>query len=342
MDWQLLKTIGYKVYKCEDWRDYKRYYVFLIRCWLHRTAMDQHLKFFNASPTRNALCLGCPWLIDQATRQVFYKGSAFDERVQFIQYHILHLEALFNKNLLHTLYVKGERILLWRDTFEDKPLSLYLVFWNGQQKEGCLSLDLVYDSTDLQHVSWDYGSHIYQIMFALGSTPPSSATNSTKEQKPVIRIGALQGLAGGSELIKKLTKHYFGYRPKNLILWCLRCFAVTIGAAGMTAVSNSGYYAMNHIRLDRKLKVDLNRFWEETGGTPVDGDSRFYNIPIDEYRKAMSEMKPSKRANHRRRYELMDSIQETITTSLAAYMLTPPALPQKPSPDDNTKSSRRR
>lgn len=135
MNWQFLKTTGYKVYKCEDWRDYKRYYVFLIRCLIHHQSMHQHLDFFNTSPERSALCQGCPWLIDQATRQVFYKDSSFDERIHFIQYHILYMEKIFKYDVLNIIYNKGERLLLWRDTFEDKPLSLYLVFWNGQQKK---------------------------------------------------------------------------------------------------------------------------------------------------------------------------------------------------------------
>ena len=77
---------------------------------------------------------------------------------------------------------------------------------------------------------------------------------------------------------------------------------------------------MNHIRLDRKLKVDLDCFWQEAGGTADCKDSRFYDIPISEYRKEMNEMKPSKRANHRRRYELMDQIQVEISKTLKKYM----------------------
>ena len=70
MDWELLRQVGRKVYKCEDWRDYKRYYVFLTRCRLHQQAMEKHLQFLEATPARKDMVAGCPWLIDQATRQV--------------------------------------------------------------------------------------------------------------------------------------------------------------------------------------------------------------------------------------------------------------------------------
>jgi len=46
MDWQLLKQIGHDVYKCEDWRDNKRYYSFLARAFINRHVMEQHLNSF--------------------------------------------------------------------------------------------------------------------------------------------------------------------------------------------------------------------------------------------------------------------------------------------------------
>ncbi len=323
MDWQLLQAIGRKVYKCEDWRDYKRYYVFLARCKLHQKALEAHLDFFKATPERTAIMHGCPWLIDQATRQIFFKDSSFGERAWYIQKHLLYMEQLFRPEILEALYVRGERVPLWRDEFEGKPLVLYLVFRNGQQKEGCLSIELVYDSLDLKHVSWDYGTHVYQIMFSLGDgiilSDQAQAASQIDLSKLEIGIGALQGLAGGEDMIRKLTKFYFGYRPKNLILWCLRCLAETIGAQKIITVSNAGYYAMNHWRLDRKIKVDLNRFWEEAGGK-MGSDKRFYEIPIAEYRKDMSELKPSKRAQHRRRFEKLDAVKAEIDKNLRGCM----------------------
>jgi uncharacterized protein VirK/YbjX len=110
MDQQLLQRLGRKVYKCEDWKDYKRYYVFLTRCRLHSKAMDQHLSFFTATPERKAIMEGCPWFIDQATRQVFYKDSSFGERSLYVQKHLLYMEKIFQPELLDTLYVKGHRV----------------------------------------------------------------------------------------------------------------------------------------------------------------------------------------------------------------------------------------
>ena len=72
---------------------------------------------------------------------------------------------------------------------------------------------------------------------------------------------------------------------------------------------------MNHIRMDRKLKTDFGAFWEECEGKPCETDYRFYEMPVKEYRKDMSELKPSKRAQHRRRFEKLDSIDAAFDAS---------------------------
>lgn len=42
-------------------------------------------------------------------------------------------------------------------------------------------------------------------------------------------------------------------------------------------------------------------------------------MPIEEYRKSMEELKPSKRAQHRRRFAKMDEITESVTEVLNNY-----------------------
>jgi uncharacterized protein VirK/YbjX len=135
-----------------------------------------------------------------------------------------------------------------------------------------------------------------------------------------IWIGALQGTPHGSDAIKRMTKAFFGYRPKNLIFYGIRNLARCLGMSKIYAVTNDGYYAMNHIRMDRKLKTDFGAFWKECEGTPCEGDQRFYVMPVKEARKDMSELKPSKRAQHRRRFEKLDSIDAAFDASCKQWL----------------------
>ena len=84
-------------------------------------------------------------------------------------------------------------------------------------------------------------------------------------------------------------------------------------------MSNKGYYANNHVRLDRKLKTSLDEFWEEAGGKLTD-DYRFYELPVEEYRKSIEEIKTHKRNLYRKRFELLDGIEESINKNLLEAM----------------------
>ena len=118
-----------------------------------------------------------------------------------------------------------------------------------------------------------------------------------------------------------MTKALFGYRTKNLIFYGIRNLARCLGITKIYAVTNEGYYAMNHVRIDRKLKTDLGSFWQECEGTSCAEDSRFFVMPVKEYRKDMSELKPSKRAQHRRRFEKLDAVSAAFDENCKKYLI---------------------
>ena len=299
MEKNILEYVGKKLYQTHILKEMKRYIVFRTRCALHSSSVNDLLEFFAATPQREAWLKGNPSFVEQTTRAFFYKGSTWDERMQLVKNHVQIMEELFAPELMNELYAENKPVQLWEDSYQDKPLTLNLWFHAGQRKEGCLSLILMYE-----------GEALYQIMFWL-------AKNKT-DGKNVIYIGALQGPQNGNELIKGLTKAFFGYRTKNLVFYGLRSFARAIGVENIYAVANDGYYAMNHVRVDRKLKTDFGAFWQECEGA-VCSDRRFYIMPVAEYRKSMEELKPSKRAQHRRRFAKMDEMQEAVAASLKKY-----------------------
>lgn len=299
MDLKMLKYIGNSLYKTHILKEYKRYVVFQVRCRLHSKNIDDILNFFDANDLRRRMLLGCPSLVEQTTRSFFYKGSTWDERIKLVKNHIQILEDKCDSKLLERLYASNERIRVWEDGYLDKPLGMDLWFHGGQRKEGCLSLVLNYE-----------GEELYQIMFWL---------NKNKAEETVLFIGALQGPQNGSEIIKDLTKAFFGYRTKNLIFYGIRCVSEAFGVKEIYAVANEGYYAMNHIRRDRKLKTDFGEFWQECEGF-VSDDKRFYVIPVEEARKPLEEIASKKRAQYRRRFAKLDEISDSIANSLKNYI----------------------
>lgn len=299
MEKNILEYVGKSLYQTHILKEMKRYVVFRARCAMHSSAVSALLAFFAQTPQRKAWLEGNPSFVEQTTRAFFYKGSTWDERMELVKNHVLIMEELFKPQLMDKLYCEHKMVQLWQDSYQDKPLTLNLWFHAGQRKEGCLSLALVYGEETL-----------YQIMFWLDK--------NKADGKNVIYIGALQGPQNGSELIKGLTKAFFGYRTKNLMFYGLRSFAKAIGIENIFAVGNDGYYAMNHVRMDRKLKTDFGAFWQECEGA-LCSDRRFYIMPVAEHRKSMEELKPSKRAQHRRRFAKMDEMEAAVASSLSQY-----------------------
>ena len=299
MEKNILEYIGKSLYQTHILKEMKRYLVFRTRCRLHSSMVNDLLDFFAATEQREKWLVGNPSFLEQATRTFFYKGSTWEERMQLVKNHVQIMEQHFNAELMDELYVEHEKVQLWEDSYLDKPLTMNLWFHAGQRKEGCLSLVLSYE-----------GEELYQIMFWFAKNPADG--------KDVIYIGALQGPQNGNELIKGLTKAFFGYRTKNLIFYGLRSLAKAMKITNIYAVANEGYYAMSHMRMDRKLKTDSGAFWQECEGKQC-SDRRFYIMPVEEYRKSMEELKPSKRAQHRRRFAKMDELEAAVAESLSQF-----------------------
>lgn len=293
----ILEYVGRSLYKFNEIKEYKRYVVFRTRCMLHKEEIGKTLAFFAANNEREELLQGNPSFLEQTTRAFFYKASTWAERGEIVRKHVEFMEQHFTQETLKKLYIDHALVDLWEDTYNELPLKLQLWFHAGQRKEGCLSLILNYD-----------GRALYQIMLWFGPDKEDAS-------KEAVYIGALQGVPNGSDLIKGLTKAFFGYRTKNLVFYGLRALAKSLGMERIYAVGNEGYYAMNHIRRDRKLKTDFGAFWLECEGQQC-ADPRFYVMPVKEYRKDMSELKPSKRAQHRRRFEKLDEIDAAVSSSL--------------------------
>ena len=149
MDENILREAGHRLYVTSRLKEMKRYLVFRSRCRMHKDIIEDFLDFFAETQLRKDTLKGTPAFIEQVTRAFFYKDSTFAERSVLIKNHVLFTEKHFKPEVLSELYVNlgenrnaGQRVTLWEDTFEDKPLRMSLFFHAGQYKEGCLSLIL--------------------------------------------------------------------------------------------------------------------------------------------------------------------------------------------------------
>ena len=285
-----------QIYNFHKWHGVHRGAVFAARGCLHHSAWRELYSFFQQTPLRRSVIETNPFPLEQVTRAFFYKGSTFASRKKLIEEHFEILEGVLRPEIIEGLYA-GRQLPVWRADDGGSLWETVLAFDGGQRKEGLLSLEMNLSA-----------GHLYQMIFWLARD---------RNGEPSLYIGAMQGpnFAQAREVIKETTKRAHRYRTKNLILYMTQALARSLGLKHIYAVSNAGYYAMNHVRADRKLKTDFGAFWEEAGGRPTE-DARFYELPLVEHRKTMEEVPTRKRAVYRRRF----AFQDDVDAQIAAHM----------------------
>lgn len=253
-------------------------------------------QFFHQNELLAKVAKEYPFVYEQPTRAFFYNKSTFDERAKILEQHMGFMEKYFKKDVFLGLY--GEKpYTLWERKDEIGSLRFELSFNPGERKEGLLSVVLHLDDVML-----------YRIMFWI---------SPDKKGDMSLWIGAMQGpnVENAKDLVKKVTRRCHSYRTKNFILHVTQEVAKALGLVHIYAVTNYGYYANTHMRMEKKLKTSFSDFWEESGGHPCE-DKRFYELPMTEARKTMEEIPTRKRNYYRKRYALLDEVDASVAEKI--------------------------
>lgn len=282
-------------------REVRRAIIFCVRAWLHRGKLQELDAFFRKDAMLSKLADIYPFVYEQPTRAFFYNKSTFDERVRIVEEHMQFLRGKLREDVLLPLY-QLESLPLWTGPeCKGEELTAALFFDYGQRKEGLMSVILRMGAASL-----------YQIIFWIAPTADGT---------PAMWIGAMQGpnMAHARDVVKAATKACHSYRTKNLVLYIAQAVVRSLGLGRIYAVTNEGYYANNHVRVDRKLKTDFSEFWREAGGLDTE-DRRFMELPLIEKRKTMEEVPTRKRAVYRRRFAMLDEIDREVMARIGEIL----------------------
>lgn len=288
--------LGKKIYNMENSREVKRCVVFVARCLLNNGRMKKIHQFFHQNELLAKVAEEYPFVYEQPTRAFFYRNSTFDERVELLEQHMRFIQMHFKKEVFLGLYNR-QAYPLWESKDESGHLCFELWYNPGQRKEGILSIVLRLD---------EY--YLYQMMIWIAPN---------KDGEWSLWIGAMQGpnMANAKDVIRKVTRRCHSYRTKNFILHVTQEVAKALGMKHIYAVTNYGYYANTHMRMEKKLKTSFSDFWEESGGHPCE-DKRFYELPMPEARKTMEEIPTRKRNYYRKRYALLDEVDASVAEKI--------------------------
>jgi uncharacterized protein VirK/YbjX len=279
---------------------YWRRFIFIVWAIFRRNEMEALLNFFAKDQVRLSIASSKPSILEQTTREWLYFKSTARERIALTKDHFLFSQTRLSKAALQMIYI-ADGITLWSEQYKENTLSLKLHYDRFYRKEGLMAVSLNLGANRLYSVSFWF------------------AKDSNNKMR--LWVGSLQGSRGQSQLIHDLTKHFFGYRPKNLMVTAIRAIADLLQVERIYAVSNYGSYVNHRMRMNRRLKTSLDDFWQEVGGYSS-SDARFFELPIFEARKTIQEVASQKRNLYRKRYAALDAIISEITERLKPYLLT--------------------
>ncbi|QTF06936.1 DUF535 domain-containing protein [Brenneria izadpanahii] len=130
-------------------------------------------------------------------------------------------------------------------------------------------------------------------------------------QRPTFFIGGLQG--ANKEVphteIQETTKACYGLFPKRLALEGVCSLAHYLGIDQIIAVGNAGHIYQNWRYHNKKevLHADYDQFWSSIGGRET--TSGYFQLPLRIPRKPIESIASKKRAEYRRRYQLLDELE---------------------------------
>lgn len=274
-------------------RDYRL--KFFLRTLLFWSSTTRMLETISRRDDFSTLLKAQPTLPVKTQRQYLTRGMTASERAEAILHHYAWIDALPDSGLAHLFTSPSPLPLLQFATKEEASYTIYATSAVKAEREGETTL-------------W---------LRAGDNTLLASLTFSVirENDRSVLVIGGLQGPRRdvGRETIKNATRACYGLFPKRILLEAVFNLAKQSGISALYGVSDEGHvFRALRYRLSkgRHLHASYDEFWASLGGKP---DNAFrWVLPLGMERKSLESIASKKRAEYRRRFQLLDEIEHAM------------------------------
>lgn len=204
-----------------------------------------------------------------------------------------------------------------------KSMPTFLDISDGLPKE-IASLDMYSPNTTivLDKPSWFVreGEIVLNIFQSDLRVMSVAFTLGTYQEEMVLYVGGIQGIHSGVpsehslEIFKVLTKDFNGLRPRSFVIAILRMIATRIGATKILAIDQMHRHHLHpYFKSSAKSlnKTNYDEIWKDNEG--VAGDDGFYHLKVSTTLKDLNEVDSKKRSMYRKRYEMLDQIEQKIS-----------------------------
>ncbi|HEG4371367.1 VirK/YbjX family protein [Klebsiella oxytoca] len=269
---------------------------FLLRTALFYAPTRSMLESLSARADFNQLLTAQVTLPGRVHRQYLTRGLNASQRAHAIISHYQFVDSLGGSRLADAMTAANELPLLELAGKDDSRFSLSASSAGKAEREG---------ETTLWLRDGD------GIVLA-------SATFSVSRQQDrwQLTIGGLQGPRSNisHEVIKRATRACYGLFPKRLLMEFIWLMAARCGIQHIYGVSDNGHvFRALRYRLSkgRHFHASYDEFWQSIEGV-ADGAWR-WRLPLKLERKTLESIASKKRAEYRRRFQLLDDMAAQMT-----------------------------
>ncbi len=268
---------------------------FMLRSLATPFATRRWLSVLARQPMLDALLHAQPGLPCRLHRPWLSVNISRKAALAALEYHYQHIERLLPDTLMQGHLTRQGSTLATLSGKNNAQYRLDLAAIADLDKEG--ETTVIFRDAN--------GVVLAEMTFSLCEVDGQSA----------LFIGGLQGAKAWVEhdQIQLATKACHGLFPKRLLLEAVCLLAQHFGVSQILAVSNEThiYRSWRYAKKKKdKLHADYDSFWESLGG---EKDARgLYHMPLQIPRKSLEEIASKKRAEYRRRYELLESMTAQI------------------------------
>ncbi|EEW41846.1 hypothetical protein HMPREF0484_2153 [Klebsiella pneumoniae subsp. rhinoscleromatis ATCC 13884] len=277
------------------WRQKNYRFKFLLRTALFYNATRAMLEALSARDDFNQLLAAQATLPGKVHRQYLTRDLNAWQRAVAVINHYRYIDTLRGSRLAHAMTAVSEVPLLTLNGKEDRRFTLYASSAGKAEREGETTLWL----RDSDH------------------TLLASATFSVTRDHDAwqLVIGGLQGPRRhvSHEVIKQATRACYGLFPKRLLLEFIWQLAARSQIAAIYGVGDNGHvFRALRYRLSkgRHFHASYDEFWQSIDGQP---ESPWrWRLPLCLERKSLESIASKKRAEYRRRFQLLDQLTEQV------------------------------
>lgn len=276
-----------KLWHSQKWRA-----KFLLRSMFTPVSSWLHMRHIASVATMQQVLPMQPTLPGKIHRPYLHLGLSISQRVAALHYHYQFIQRIKCVDLRHAMLSATGYELASFSGKDGEALTISMQCNGRCEREGEVNLILSCDGVTLG-----------LLTFAI----------TEYNNQPQLVIGGLQGAHRETphEAIRHATKACYGLFPKRLLLEVLMQLATAMDIRQVYAVRDSGH-VFHSVRYRFKKKALFHacydEFWQSVNATVV--SRHLCQLPDRLLQKPLAEIASKKRAEYRRRYELLDLLHQ--------------------------------